>query len=1511
MDGVNRSFIIGEVYMIHQFIHSLILLLMLVFISEVHPQDYRRFNEFNMQPEVWHFMEPLEGEVNGKGDLNLSIPVMIIPGSNGLDFKVNFSYKSGILYHQTASWVGLGWNFDPGSVTRDVQGNMIINDGIGGPLSYTVDEHNDFDSFKYLPDDYYISLPGREAFNMARSNLQNFNTYGFTSFLHPYNGIYGFYPEQYKPYRIDAMNDDSYDFPGNYFIQPDVTLFDIVTDDGYHYFFGLPSLAIYVSYVGGNPYLYHPNVWRLLAIAGPDFTGDINLLLQGDDYQLGNLGPVHAYNLLGNYTDWIKFEYCFDDGTIFCNQQAGSSQLLQHSYLRWVITPTHYARFHTGPRTDVDLREDSKFNTQAFYKKLTRIELYTRDSQMAEAAELLQDNFLGQQYHFNPNQGDNNGKLTLKNIIFKSYNGQSLPGYTFEYVDFNPAWDFLPDVFYYDGYGFYNEAETPRIGIDRDTSDAQAWSLKKITYPAGGSESYEYKNDVINDDSLQYIFKPQTEPAQTVWFHFNQWAGSYSCRHQGGVRVSKIIRNNGMGDSLQITYSYGPGHVPSIPPQLLPWVNLDMLISKNEFHVYKRGDLDVVYEWVKKSFNTYNYETTFYQISQDYYQNFPNYGRMNSVFYESPLNKHWIFHTDNNNLFWGIPWDWPVKKISNKNNSIEVKEYNYQSSNRNLNIMVPTISYGTQFSTIQIAPVLAVEDNIRSSQSYLPLVWPYQQTLTKKIYDDTTKQLKTTLIRTHDTFKKQEIVYAHEIGSYGGNSWDPAALTGMRKDNLLTAQAQTFDYYSDLLLEANQQSCPAEPGDSLTVWVHAFAAKNNGDHESKNFRVDFIQTIRWKCILDINDYGAGGWGSANCQITENNVVLINKNLTGTVPPDRHAEYSGTFVAYPGRSYQMTVSAESEDAKTFSTGEVKYLSEPPLHLALTSAQTITYARVPCWNGTGSADTDSAWKVQRMYQLSSEEPVCEIPVFNNWTGTYPLGPFWEIKIEVLKYRYGKAIIYKDGNGNRLRMFYGDNSNNTDTTFAPNIFGRDYITAIQQNGYWNKQFDYDTRFRQVNQITDENNNITRFNYDSFGRLSSSLNPDQDTTVTYLYKYSSQWSPSGQFHKDYPNYLRRKIFFSGTEKSDTYEFYDGRGNKIQTVTPDQTNDGLMDYYSASKLDLLNREIKNYKNFQRTAVTQPYFDKNYQSHSSGYTTLNYLDFFSSRLSQVIHPDLSNHYYMYYFEKASDLLPQFYQPADSVIWYHHRTTDENGNRTVQHLDEFDQKILEERFLSSSQSLKTYFRYDDQGNVLEVFQPLYFNPPAGVNPDHCTIRYHYNTMGRMIRKISRDDGETRFKYDNNSNLRFKRDANQDSLNTFVYYKYDGLDRLLEEGVWPDGAAFDIPEYYENPAWPVNSGTCWKVRNYYDLDYINQGENHCIGKLTKSEVNTDTQTEADIITTFRYDKMGQMIEKRIVIEGLEEKCIQFSYDRQGNLVQTTYPSGTIIQRNYNHRNLLKKISSSILP
>jgi len=54
------------------------------------------------------------------GDLNFSIPILTIPGRNGLDFPVHLNYNGRIRSKQKATWVGLGFNLQVGSVTRNV-----------------------------------------------------------------------------------------------------------------------------------------------------------------------------------------------------------------------------------------------------------------------------------------------------------------------------------------------------------------------------------------------------------------------------------------------------------------------------------------------------------------------------------------------------------------------------------------------------------------------------------------------------------------------------------------------------------------------------------------------------------------------------------------------------------------------------------------------------------------------------------------------------------------------------------------------------------------------------------------------------------------------------------------------------------------------------------------------------------------------------------------------------------------------------------------------------------------------------------------------------------------------------------------------------------------------------------------------------------------------------------------------------------------------------------------------
>lgn len=68
------------------------------------------------------------------GDFTYNIPLLDVGG-----YPVNLSYHSGITMEDDASWVGLGWNINPGSITRNMRG--LPDDFDGGADTVRKVEH--------------------------------------------------------------------------------------------------------------------------------------------------------------------------------------------------------------------------------------------------------------------------------------------------------------------------------------------------------------------------------------------------------------------------------------------------------------------------------------------------------------------------------------------------------------------------------------------------------------------------------------------------------------------------------------------------------------------------------------------------------------------------------------------------------------------------------------------------------------------------------------------------------------------------------------------------------------------------------------------------------------------------------------------------------------------------------------------------------------------------------------------------------------------------------------------------------------------------------------------------------------------------------------------------------------------------------------------------------------------------------------------------------------------------
>ena len=71
------------------------------------------------QPEVQSFQPVGTSDMvdNFTGDFKYNIPLMDIEG-----YPINIAYQSGITMDQEASWVGLGWNINPGVINRAMRG---------------------------------------------------------------------------------------------------------------------------------------------------------------------------------------------------------------------------------------------------------------------------------------------------------------------------------------------------------------------------------------------------------------------------------------------------------------------------------------------------------------------------------------------------------------------------------------------------------------------------------------------------------------------------------------------------------------------------------------------------------------------------------------------------------------------------------------------------------------------------------------------------------------------------------------------------------------------------------------------------------------------------------------------------------------------------------------------------------------------------------------------------------------------------------------------------------------------------------------------------------------------------------------------------------------------------------------------------------------------------------------------------------------------------------------------
>ena len=199
-----------------------------------------------------------------------------------------------------------------------------------------------------------------------------------------------------------------------------------------------------------------------------------------------------------------------------------------------------------------------------------------------------------------------------------------------------------------------------------------------------------------------------------------------------------------------------------------------------------------------------------------------------------------------------------------------------------------------------------------------------------------------------------------------------------------------------------------------------------------------------------------------------------------------------------------------------------------------------------------------------------------------------------------------------------------------------------------------------------------------------------------------------------------------------------------------------------------------------------------------------------------------------------------------------KTTDEDLNASYTFTDKMGHVVLS-RQMKGSETHDTYYVYDDKSNLCFVLQPMY---QSSANLDLYAFQYKYDGRNRCIWKKLPGAGYMEMVYDNADRLVFSQDGNQRALTSgnWTYYKYDGLNRLTEQGtctnkVTTSGTNVLVQHFYDSYAFRSQAG--FNNSNFPD-DASGNGK----GALTAS-VATVLGSSNKIYTAYYYDIKGRVV------------------------------------------------------
>lgn len=219
-----------------------------------------------------------------------------------------------------------------------------------------------------------------------------------------------------------------------------------------------------------------------------------------------------------------------------------------------------------------------------------------------------------------------------------------------------------------------------------------------------------------------------------------------------------------------------------------------------------------------------------------------------------------------------------------------------------------------------------------------------------------------------------------------------------------------------------------------------------------------------------------------------------------------------------------------------------------------------------------------------------------------------------------------------------------------------------------------------------------------------------------------------------------------------------------------------------------------------------------------------------------------------------DELSRIHQTIGGANQLAQMTYDDNGNQTAMALDPsgLNQSTIQVfdalnrlTTVTDAASNDSSYVYDARDNLVSV-----------TDQRGLTTSYTYDGLNNLIQLSSPDTGITVYTYDDAGNQLSQTDARSVVTN----YSYDVLNRLTAV-TYPTSSAENIAYTYDQPAGGYGTG-----------------------RLT-------TLTDQTGSTAYVYDHRGNQLQTSVTIAG-SAYTTSYGYDLADNLIQTTYPSGRIV-------------------